>query len=147
MDHVNLRGIYTSGEFSDCTVVSSDEIEFSAHRLVIAQFPRIKDLLEQQGDGAYRAELAISSKVVDRMLKWMYGVGWEVIGAEAKTSDVSTELVELMDLCAAARAEGRPRSTFGLRALQRRFRLASCAGSHVRGRPRGGSRALTRHLT
>ena len=75
LHRVDLPRIYATGEFADCVFVAADGTEFPAHRLVVGRFPRLKALLAQAQDR--RVSMDESKDVVDRLLKWVYGLDWD----------------------------------------------------------------------
>lgn len=93
----DLPALYNSREYADCTLVSSEGEEFQAHRLVVAQHGRFKDLIAR-AEPDRRVEMTESRPVVVKMLEWMYGIEWND-GAGISTAD---ELVVLMGVRDAA---------------------------------------------
>ena len=98
MDNVDLPAIFATGEFADCAIVSADGEEFAVHRLVISQYPRLKDLVTQNR----HVRLSESTEVVERMLRWMYGVDWQPDDLEPTRKGVGRELTCVVELCDAA---------------------------------------------
>lgn len=98
MDRVDLPKLYDTGEFSDCTFVSSGGEEFPAHRFLFSQCPRLKDLIARER----RVQLPESTEVVERMLRWLYGVEWVPENVQPTRMGVGKELMDVMGLCDAA---------------------------------------------
>ena len=99
MDRVNLPKLYATGEFSDCTFISSSGEEFPAHRFLFASYPVLKDLIAHDA----RVQLSESTETVERLLRWVYGVEWMATESVQPTRiGVGKELGDVMGVCAAA---------------------------------------------
>ena len=104
MDCINLAKLYACGEFSDCTLISSSGDEFEAHRLLLGQYPCFKHLLTEHR----RVQLSEPTEVVERMLRWLYGVEWAPANIQSTRKDIGQELADIMNLCDAAKKVSDP---------------------------------------
>ena len=98
MDRVDLPKLYETGEFTDCTFVSLEGEEFPAHRFLFGQYPRLKELIAQDR----RVQLREPTEVVERMLRWLYGVQWVTEDVQPTRMGIGKELMDIMGLCDAA---------------------------------------------
>ena len=101
MERVHLPTVYATGEFADCTVISASGEEFPAHRLVLAQFPRLKELVAVDR----RVQLPESTEVVERVLRYMYEADLAPTPDDVQPTRkaVGRELMDVMGLVEAAR--------------------------------------------
>ena len=99
---VDLPALYASGEYTDCIFKTSDGFELAAHRLVVGQYARFKDLIAQAEQPRCVVPLDASKVVVERILQWMYRVEWTQNIGQAPTTSVGAELLQMMQLCDAA---------------------------------------------
>ena len=98
MERVDLPRLYATGEFANCAFVSAAGEEFPAHRFLFGQYPHLKDLIARDR----RVQLPESTEVVERMLRWMYGVEWVPDNVQPTRMGVGKELMDIMGLCDAA---------------------------------------------
>ncbi|KAK3680551.1 hypothetical protein LTR37_021177 [Vermiconidia calcicola] len=101
MERVHLPTVYATGEFADCTVISASGEKFPAHRLVLAQFPRLKELVAVDR----RVQLPESTEVVERVLRYMYEADLAPTPDDVQPTRkaVGRELMDVMGLVEAAR--------------------------------------------
>lgn len=101
--NLDLPTLYRTKEFADCTLIALNGGEFLAHRVVVGQSLRLKDLVagvEGQVQGR-RVQLHETAEVVERMLQWMYGITWAE-NVQTTTKDKAKELVHAMGVADAA---------------------------------------------
>ena len=98
MERVDLPNLYATGEFADYTFVSAGGEKFPAHRFLFGQYPRLKGLIAQER----RIKLTESTEVIERMLRWLYGVKWAPDNVQPTRVGVGKELTDIMGLCDAA---------------------------------------------
>ena len=104
MADVNLAKLYASGEFADCTFVSSEGQKFEAHRFLLSQYPRLKELIDED----HRLKLTESTEVAERLVRWLYGLDWEPENVQPTRVGIGKELTDIISLCEAAEKVSSP---------------------------------------
>ena len=109
MADVNLAKLYNTREFADCTFVSSEGQKFEAHRFLLSQYPRLKELIDED----QRLKLTESTEVTERLVRWLYGLEWEPENVQPTRVGIGKELTDIISLCGAAEKVCKPpRSPF-----------------------------------
>ena len=123
----DLPSLYLSGDYSDCTLISQEGEELRAHRIVVGQHQRFKDLIDVAEGPEFRIRLDEPTKVVQRVLEWMYGIEWPYVGGDGSTTAAGTgagvKLLQIMGACRAAEKVSR------ISTLSRESWLTSCSNT------------------
>lgn len=89
----DLPTLFHTKEYTDCTLIASNGVEFAAHRIVVAQYAGLKEQLAELT--GFRIQLSEPANVVDRMLQWMYNIPWPTI-EEDNSELVAQDLLLVM---------------------------------------------------
>ena len=99
---LDLASLYFTGEYSDCVLISQEGEELRGHRIVIGQHANFKALIDSAPGPDRRIQFSEPTKVLQRVLEWMYGVEWPSRIGDATTARVGVELMNIMGTCRAA---------------------------------------------
>lgn len=117
MDHrLDLVDLHKNPEYADCTLVAANGDKFEVHRVVLAQHPSLKALI----DGAPPREQGLrvlmdeTSEVVKLMVEWLYGVPW-LTETQMTAKGKSDEMTHAMGVADAAGKVCCPANQFDMR--------------------------------